>query len=190
MSTAFSDASHPVIACVDGGPDGDRALRYAIREVARRGTGLRLVHVPLEFIPYAPLTPGFPMPDLREIGSAILRPNQLSAIPREVLIDDASNPAWALSQDSLAHRLRQATAQVSKCRRISHDLDRVLRIDLRQRSSHRARTLVDAMTGEDSCRWERPLCPCFHLGTQKAHAVPTVPNVDGDPRGQLTQGRH
>jgi nucleotide-binding universal stress UspA family protein len=73
MSTAFSDVSHPVIACVDGGDHGDRALRYAIREAARRGTGLRLVHVPMEFIPYAPLAPGVPMPDLREIGSAILK---------------------------------------------------------------------------------------------------------------------
>lgn len=72
MTTSSQDASHPVVACVDGGDDGDRALRYAIGEATLRRTGIRLVHVPLEFVPYAPLT-GYPVPDLREIGAAILK---------------------------------------------------------------------------------------------------------------------
>ncbi|HSV38124.1 MAG TPA: universal stress protein, partial [Nocardioidaceae bacterium] len=73
MTSYFNVTAPLVVACIDGGDDGDRALRYATGEATRRGTGLRLVHVPMEFLPYAPVTPLYKMPNLHEVGASILK---------------------------------------------------------------------------------------------------------------------
>lgn len=63
----------PVVVAVDGTDDGDRALRYGVAEARRRGCGLRLVHVPHETIPMAPMLPMFSASTLHEIGAQILK---------------------------------------------------------------------------------------------------------------------
>jgi len=52
MDETLTHETKPVLACIDGGNNGDRALRYAIQEGVRRDTGVRLLHVPLETIPH------------------------------------------------------------------------------------------------------------------------------------------
>jgi nucleotide-binding universal stress UspA family protein len=73
MSESFGHTTKPVLACLDGGDDGDRALRYAIEEAQRRKTGVRLLHVPPDVIPYAPMVPLYSTPSLRDIGAHILK---------------------------------------------------------------------------------------------------------------------
>lgn len=45
MNETYASQTRPVLACLDGGDDGDRAMRYAIADASRRGTGVRLVQV-------------------------------------------------------------------------------------------------------------------------------------------------
>jgi hypothetical protein len=45
VSEIYSQTNTPVVACLDGGDDGDRAMRYAIEEAQRRHTGVRLLQV-------------------------------------------------------------------------------------------------------------------------------------------------
>jgi len=73
MSDSAGRTTEPVVACIDGGDDGDRALRYAIEEAQRRETGVRMVHVPPDIIPYAPMTPLYSTPSLHDIGAHILK---------------------------------------------------------------------------------------------------------------------
>lgn len=67
----------PVVVAVDGTEDGDRALRFGVDEAARRRSGLRLVHVPHETIPMAPMLPVFSGPVLHDLGAKILRESEL-----------------------------------------------------------------------------------------------------------------
>jgi len=73
MNESYIQSSKPVVACLDGGDDGDRALRYAIEEAQRRETGVRLVHVIPEILAYAPMSPVYETPNLRDIGSRVLK---------------------------------------------------------------------------------------------------------------------
>jgi nucleotide-binding universal stress UspA family protein len=73
MNETLGQKMKPVVACVDGGDDGDRALRYAIEEAQRRQTGVRMVHVAPELVPFAPPSPLYVTPNLREIGARILK---------------------------------------------------------------------------------------------------------------------
>lgn len=66
----------PVVVAVDGTEDGDRALKYAVEEARRLDCGLRLVHVPHETIPMAPMLPMFAEPTLHEIGAHILKESE------------------------------------------------------------------------------------------------------------------
>ena len=59
----------PILVAVDGTEDGDRALRFGVEEARRRSCGLRLVHVPHETIPMAPMLPLFAASTLHEIGA-------------------------------------------------------------------------------------------------------------------------
>ncbi len=62
----------PVVVAVDGTKDGVRALRYGVLEAQRRGVGLRLVHVPHETIPMAPMVPMFTSEVLQDAASRLL----------------------------------------------------------------------------------------------------------------------
>lgn len=63
-----------MIACIDGGDDGDRAMRYAIEEARLRRTGVHLLHVVPDPIMYtAPMTAAATMPDLHERGADIVK---------------------------------------------------------------------------------------------------------------------
>lgn len=50
----------PVLACIDGSDDSDRAIRYALEEAGRLGTTVRLLHVVPELVAYAPVPTTFP----------------------------------------------------------------------------------------------------------------------------------
>jgi nucleotide-binding universal stress UspA family protein len=73
MDTSSARQDKLVLACLDGGDDGDRAVRYAVGEAQRRDTGVRLLHVPPEVATYAPMSPLYATPNLREIGARILK---------------------------------------------------------------------------------------------------------------------
>lgn len=62
----------PVVIGIDGGDDGDRALRYGLEEARRRHVGVRLVHVPPTIIATAPMSPLYAMPDLGETAARVL----------------------------------------------------------------------------------------------------------------------
>ncbi len=76
--TTESSRRGPVVVAVDGTEDGDRALRFGVEEAARRGCGLRLVHVPHETIPMAPMLPVFSHAVLHDLGAKVLREAELS----------------------------------------------------------------------------------------------------------------
>lgn len=75
--TTGSSRRGPVVVAVDGTEEGDRALRFGVEEARRRGCGLRLVHVPHETIPMAPMLPVFSGPVLHDMGARILREAEL-----------------------------------------------------------------------------------------------------------------
>lgn len=73
MEETFAQHSLPVLACLDGGDGGDRALRYSLQEAERRGTGVRLFHV-LEPPAFAVGPTGmFELPSAHDIGAHILK---------------------------------------------------------------------------------------------------------------------
>ncbi len=73
MSQTWSVKSpRPVVVAVDGSEDGDRALRYGVAEALRHGCDLRLVHVPHETVPMAPMLPMFSISSLDDIGWHVL----------------------------------------------------------------------------------------------------------------------
>ena len=72
-ATAHSSPSPGwVVVGVDGSHDGERAVAYGVEEARERGCRLRLVHVPHESVPMAPMLPLFSSETLHEIGSKIL----------------------------------------------------------------------------------------------------------------------
>jgi nucleotide-binding universal stress UspA family protein len=77
-----------VVAAVDGTEDGERAVRFGVEESRRRRCSLRLVHVPHETIPMAPMLPMFSAPVLHEVGAQILK--------------DAERRARELAEDGLS----------------------------------------------------------------------------------------
>lgn len=62
-----------VVACVDGSPDGERAVRYAVSEARRRQLGLRIIHVQAQALTLAP-TLSIVSPDvLHEVAADIIK---------------------------------------------------------------------------------------------------------------------
>lgn len=78
MTETTGSRRGPVVVAVDGTEEGERALRFGVEEAGRRGCGLRLVHVPHETIPMAPMLPVFSGPVLHDVGARILREAELS----------------------------------------------------------------------------------------------------------------
>lgn len=73
MNETYADQTRPVLVGIDGTDDGDRALRFAIAEAQRRGTGIRLLHVlHPPFFAVGP-TGLFETPSPRDIGAHILK---------------------------------------------------------------------------------------------------------------------
>jgi len=62
-----------VVACVDGSPDGDRAVRYAVAEAWRRDLGLRVVHVQPEATVFDSLLAGLSSEMLHEVAAWIVK---------------------------------------------------------------------------------------------------------------------
>jgi nucleotide-binding universal stress UspA family protein len=92
--TLATSGRGPVVVAVDGTEDGERALRYGVEEAKRRGCGLRLVHVPHETIPMAPLLPLFSAPILHEVGAQILKDSErvarelaAGAVPVDIVLE-------------------------------------------------------------------------------------------------------
>ena len=61
-----------VVVGVDGTPDGDRALGYAMEQAYRLGVGLRLVHVTPDPVPFSPMLPVFAPGAFPVVGNRIL----------------------------------------------------------------------------------------------------------------------
>jgi nucleotide-binding universal stress UspA family protein len=72
MSETFGDKPKPVVVCLDGSDDGERALRYGIEEARRRGTSLRLVHVTPDILDYMATPPTYDDLSIQELGERIL----------------------------------------------------------------------------------------------------------------------
>jgi nucleotide-binding universal stress UspA family protein len=70
MSTRLHSA--PVVVGVDGSDDSDRAIRFAVEEATRLGTGLRLVHAVYETLPMSPMVPLVSSETLDEVGRRIV----------------------------------------------------------------------------------------------------------------------
>ena len=113
----------PVVVAVDGTDDGDRALRYGVEEARRRDCGLRLVHVPHETIPMAPMLPMFAAPTLHEIGAQILKEQEQQAraiggdeLPVEVILEHGPRVAAILeaAQDARAIVVGPRPASLAK----------------------------------------------------------------------------
>ena len=67
-----SSGSGPVVVAVDGTADGVRALKYGVQQALRTGRRLRLVHVPHETMPMAPMVPLFAGEALHSIARHVL----------------------------------------------------------------------------------------------------------------------
>ena len=68
-----------MLACVDGTQDGDRALRYAVKEARRRGTGLRIVHVEGPSVVSPPMVALAPVSTLHEVAAGIVKDAEAQA---------------------------------------------------------------------------------------------------------------
>jgi nucleotide-binding universal stress UspA family protein len=62
----------PVLVGVDGSSGSQQAVRYAVLEAARAGTGLRLVHVSPDYTPTTPMLPLI-RDDFEQLGHRLLR---------------------------------------------------------------------------------------------------------------------
>ena len=62
-----------VVVAVDGSPDSDRAVRFAVGEAQRRGHGLRLVHVESQSSMWAPIPSAWPTVTFREVAGAVVK---------------------------------------------------------------------------------------------------------------------
>src|SRR4051812_26335963 len=67
------DTSNPVVVGLDGGDDGDRALKDPIEEAGRRATGIRLVHVVPDVLSYTPAPPMYSVPSPQDIGGHVMK---------------------------------------------------------------------------------------------------------------------
>ena len=65
-------SSPPVVVGVDGSPGSLTAVRYAVDEAGRLGTGVRLVHVAPDYTPTTPMLPLI-RDDFEQVGRRILR---------------------------------------------------------------------------------------------------------------------
>lgn len=83
----------PVVACVDGGPGGDRAVDFAIVEARRRHTGLHLLHVTPDLVWQTPIAPPDAVLDLSDTGQRIL--DEAAARARELAPDLTVTPVLA-----------------------------------------------------------------------------------------------
>lgn len=99
----------PVVIGIDGGDDGDRAMRYGVEEACRRGVGVRLVHVPPDLVTTAPLSPLYQMTDTREIGRRVLD----DAIHRFFGLDVDVPMEGSLGQGSRTHVLLEESERAS-----------------------------------------------------------------------------
>lgn len=101
--TRLTNNRGPIMVAVDGTEDGDRALRYGVEEARRFDCGLRLVHVPHETVPMAPMLSTFAASTLHEIGAQILKDAAATAhgyagdeIPIDVVLEHGSRVAAIL----------------------------------------------------------------------------------------------
>ncbi len=97
----------PVVVAVDGTEDGERALRFGAEEARRRGRGLRLVHVPHETIPMAPMLPLFSGQVLHDMGTRILADAEAQA---HELVGDERSVEVVLAPGSRVPALLEAAA--------------------------------------------------------------------------------
>ncbi|GGM07511.1 universal stress protein [Nakamurella endophytica] len=100
----------PVIAALDGSADDLEVARWAAREAALRGTGLRLVHLSVPALPLAPAGAVAPVRSRRLLESADLARRSLTRIARTVVDDDPALPvAAALAHQDPVGTLRRLT---------------------------------------------------------------------------------
>lgn len=70
--TTIEATSNVVLACTDGGPDGNRALDFAVEEAQRGGSGVLVLHAPRDVVAAAPFVPLYPFPAFHEVAVQIL----------------------------------------------------------------------------------------------------------------------
>ncbi len=61
----------PVVVGVDGSEQSERAVRYAVAEARRRGTGIRFVHAVHETAPMTAMMPLFSVESFTEVGNRL-----------------------------------------------------------------------------------------------------------------------
>ena len=67
-----SQRSLPVVVGIDGSEQSDRAVRYAVAEARRLGTGITLVHAVHETAPMAAMLPLYSMESFVEVGQRLV----------------------------------------------------------------------------------------------------------------------
>jgi nucleotide-binding universal stress UspA family protein len=69
----MAHTSLPVVVGVDGSEQGERAVRYAVSEARRRGTGITLVHAVHETAPMSAMLPLYSVESFVEVGRRLVR---------------------------------------------------------------------------------------------------------------------
>jgi nucleotide-binding universal stress UspA family protein len=67
-----NDEHLPVVVGIDGSDQSDRAVRYAVIEARRRGTGVLLVHAVHETAPMAAMLPMYSFESFLEVGQRLV----------------------------------------------------------------------------------------------------------------------
>lgn len=67
----------PIVVGVDGSPDAERAVRYAVRLAEREGCGVLLVNAVHEIVPISPMWPLLTSDSLMDVGRGILADMQV-----------------------------------------------------------------------------------------------------------------
>jgi nucleotide-binding universal stress UspA family protein len=163
--TRVTNNRGPIMVAVDGTEDGDRALRYGVEEARRFGRGLRLVHVPHETVPMAPMLPLFAASTLHEIGAQILK--------------DAAETARGYAGDEMP-----VDVVLEHGPRVAAILDAaagVRAIVLGPRPASLSKLVLGSTTTGVAARAECPVF-CVPSGWEVPHARPRVlVGVDGSP---------
>jgi nucleotide-binding universal stress UspA family protein len=95
---------------VDGSEQGARAVRYAVEEASRTGSGVRLVHTLFEAVPMAPMLPVLGGDTLEDAGRQILDQavTQVRQLSGDVEVDSvlaSGPPARAINAEAADARL-------------------------------------------------------------------------------------
>lgn len=77
----------PVVVGVDGSEQSDRAVRYAVAEARRRGSGITLVHAVHETAPMAAMLPLYSMESLTEVGQRLVDDAERLALDLDPHVD-------------------------------------------------------------------------------------------------------